>query len=71
VGPLTAPEPERPLADPLEKSPQGTEAEVQNTIWHSASEAVVDIHHNRANLIRQKITLGEMRSQGVQLLQRF
>ena len=47
------------------KSPQGTEAEVDNTVWHSASEAVVDIHHNRANLIRQKITLAEMRAANV------
>jgi hypothetical protein len=51
VGPPTALKSERPLADRL-KSPQGTEAEVDNPNSHSASEAVVDIHHNRANLIR-------------------
>jgi hypothetical protein len=46
------------------KTPQPFRASavVSNSLFAIGRKAVVDIYHNRANLIRQKITLAEMRA---------
>jgi hypothetical protein len=53
------------LCQPLENAPALSSIGCsQQLLFAIGRKAVVDIYHNRANLIRQKITLAEMRASG-------